>query len=629
MEIIWMIAQISTIFNNLNNIGGTISCKDYNTINTIKKSLNSIDNLRFFLHTASVNWKKNQLIRRYYLNDDQGFISCIYWKGIYYITGTDLVKCCMYRMQIFGRNIIQKKKFEEGIFSDLRSLKIGVDATLEQPRSEFLNFLFKNTCLKTQKKQKVFYWFAVLHDKLFSDALERDLKRENLNQLATTEAVNEPALSFKFDNSLNLTFNDQLNYFEIYLRRLASSIILDTIVKPNDNDNTNTNQNNGPSTSGIHYPLIGDIFDSGVETYMDKDFYSNYINSNNSRSISSFGYVNTSNATTILSAGTTNSEIPTNVYKTSVANKIVSNLPYTTQFYNTQVPVPHQINKTNIERDMKEASSMQYCVTQFEQSASIISQHNMHCMKKWVSRDAQSNISMKNIPQENYPDEFDSQSNTPISDFNSSLISPPPPPASHTNYNERKNHYSPINGEHPYPDHLPIQNYNNHSSPHLIQSQLLGSQVSETLNSSSPISATWLYSNPVSSIEHPTSTCHLQNSSNNLSHSSIYSQHFSNANSIHHTTPQANSHIYNPHYYPQINHSTTEMTHHQSARSPTTASSLNPIDDHMYSTPPWLLIPSEAMQPETPYPKKPSSSTSPDSSSKSNDHTSNDMDITT
>lgn len=35
------------------------------------------------------------------------------------------------------------KKFEEGIFSDLRNLKPGIDATLEDPRSDFLEFLYK------------------------------------------------------------------------------------------------------------------------------------------------------------------------------------------------------------------------------------------------------------------------------------------------------------------------------------------------------------------------------------------------------------------------------------------------------------------------------------------------------
>lgn len=176
----------------------------------LEESLRLTEDLKFFLATAPVNWQENQIIRRYYLNNDQGFVSCVFWNNLYYITGTDIVKCCLYRMQKFGREVVQKKKFEEGIFSDLRNLKCGVDATLEPPKSEFLSFLFRNLCLKTQKKQKVFFWFSVPHDKLFADALERDLKRESLEQASTTTAIADPAVSFNYDMLSSKSLNEQL-----------------------------------------------------------------------------------------------------------------------------------------------------------------------------------------------------------------------------------------------------------------------------------------------------------------------------------------------------------------------------------------------------------------------------------
>lgn len=188
----------------------------------VEDSLRLIDDLKFFLATAPVNWQENQIIRRYYLNNDQGFVSCVFWNSLYYITGTDIVKCCMYRMQKFGREVVQKKKFEEGIFSDLRNLKCGVDATLEPPKSEFLSFLFRNLCLKTQKKQKVFFWFSVPHDELFADALERDLKRESLNQPSTTRAIAEPAQSFTYDILSNKSLHEQLTR---YLKAKSEEIL--------------------------------------------------------------------------------------------------------------------------------------------------------------------------------------------------------------------------------------------------------------------------------------------------------------------------------------------------------------------------------------------------------------------
>lgn len=96
------------------------------------------------------------------------------------------------------------KKFEEGIFSDLRNLKPGVDACLEDPKSPFLDLLFKYQCIRTQKKQKVFYWYSVPHDRLFLDALERDLKREKMDSESTTEIVGEPALSFTYEPQRSL-----------------------------------------------------------------------------------------------------------------------------------------------------------------------------------------------------------------------------------------------------------------------------------------------------------------------------------------------------------------------------------------------------------------------------------------
>ncbi|KAG8872202.1 homeodomain transcription factor ste12 [Tulasnella sp. 331] len=127
------------------------------------------------------------------------YVSCVLWNGLYHITGTDIVRALIFRFDAFGRPVRNVKKFEEGVFSDLRNLKPGTDACLEDPKSPFLDLLFKYQCIRTQKKQKVFYWFSVPHDRLFLDALERDLKREKIGTDSTTEVVGEPARSFHYD----------------------------------------------------------------------------------------------------------------------------------------------------------------------------------------------------------------------------------------------------------------------------------------------------------------------------------------------------------------------------------------------------------------------------------------------
>ena len=74
----------------------------------VKESLRLIEDLKF-LATAPANWQENQVIRRYYLNHDEGFVSCVYWNNLYFITGTDIVRCIVYKFEHFeGKSLIGK-----------------------------------------------------------------------------------------------------------------------------------------------------------------------------------------------------------------------------------------------------------------------------------------------------------------------------------------------------------------------------------------------------------------------------------------------------------------------------------------------------------------------------------------
>ncbi|KAH9916405.1 STE like transcription factor-domain-containing protein [Epithele typhae] len=184
--------------------------------------LSHLDRLKFFLATAPSRWRDDGFsgpdpstvpaghphsahpaLNRFLLPNSE-YVSCVLWGGLYHITGTDIVRALVFRFEAFGRPVRNMKKFEEGVFSDLRNLKPGVDACLEEPKSPFLDLLFKYQCIRTQKKQKVFYWFSVPHDRLFLDALERDLKRETRGEEPTTAVVGEPALSFTYDRKRSL-----------------------------------------------------------------------------------------------------------------------------------------------------------------------------------------------------------------------------------------------------------------------------------------------------------------------------------------------------------------------------------------------------------------------------------------
>jgi len=194
-----------------------------------------LDRLKFFLATAPSHWKSDStaptidststvtfpssssspnssssssthphpLLHRFPLPTSE-HVTCVLWGGLYHISGTDIVRALTFRFEAFGRPVRNVKKFEEGVFSDLRNLKPGIDACLEEPKSPFLDLLFKYQCIRTQKKQKVFYWFSVPHDRLFLDALERDLKREKAGLEPTTVVTGEPALSFTYDPKRSL-----------------------------------------------------------------------------------------------------------------------------------------------------------------------------------------------------------------------------------------------------------------------------------------------------------------------------------------------------------------------------------------------------------------------------------------
>jgi hypothetical protein len=168
-----------------------------------EQRLKQIDELKYFLGTATNDWEHNRQVHSFGLPTGES-ISCVFWNDLFHVTGTDIVRCLLYRFHLFGRPVTNLKKFEEGIFSDLRNLKPGMDASLEEPKSEFLEMLYKNNCIRTQKKQKVFFWFSVPHDRLFLDALERDLKREKMELEPTSFAIAEPAMSLSLDTTLEL-----------------------------------------------------------------------------------------------------------------------------------------------------------------------------------------------------------------------------------------------------------------------------------------------------------------------------------------------------------------------------------------------------------------------------------------
>ncbi len=119
-----------------------------------RELLAHLDRLKFFLATAPSRWSADHpasaegalplghpnsahpALNRFLLPNSE-YVSCVLWGGLYHITGTDIVRALVFRFEAFGRPVKNMKKFEEGVFSDLRNLKPGIDACLEEPKVNF------------------------------------------------------------------------------------------------------------------------------------------------------------------------------------------------------------------------------------------------------------------------------------------------------------------------------------------------------------------------------------------------------------------------------------------------------------------------------------------------------------
>ena len=136
---------------------GLNTCKKLTRHLTVQEQENLVllDNLKYFLVTAPSRWSSttsgstqndsfpvdssghpassHPSMNRFLLPSSE-YVTCVFWNNQYHITGTDIVRALVFRFEAFGRPVRNMKKFEEGIFSDLRNLKPGIDARLEEPK---------------------------------------------------------------------------------------------------------------------------------------------------------------------------------------------------------------------------------------------------------------------------------------------------------------------------------------------------------------------------------------------------------------------------------------------------------------------------------------------------------------
>lgn len=149
-----------------------------------------------FLEKADENIEDEEECRRFTIFGDS--ITCAFWRKEGLISGSDIIKVikAIYRLKFLGQSPKDRRKFEDGIISDLRSLRIGKDATLEEANSPLLKFLYRLNCVRTHKRQKIFKWASVPFMKLFSDSLKRDCNN------TTSPPKVHPGIKIRLDNAL-------------------------------------------------------------------------------------------------------------------------------------------------------------------------------------------------------------------------------------------------------------------------------------------------------------------------------------------------------------------------------------------------------------------------------------------
>lgn len=135
-------------------------------------------------------------------------ISCIAWDGLIWITGEDIIRVVQARFEAVGRPVHRFKEFRGLIVSYLRRPFEGYHKELDNVwftymnmeaeltslqifQSEFLHYLREHRCIRTRKRQKVYYWFNDRFDTLFNDILQNDsrLERQGLPPITSVGYV--------------------------------------------------------------------------------------------------------------------------------------------------------------------------------------------------------------------------------------------------------------------------------------------------------------------------------------------------------------------------------------------------------------------------------------------------------
>lgn len=171
------------------------------SIQNLNKNIWDFNDLKKVLKTN--NYEKKTYSFNLCINDSNEFISSFYWKDEYYISGIDILKIIKFQLSLLNYRIIKTKKFEGYVFSILRNIKIF---NCETSNSELLGLMYIGNCIRTQKKQKIFYWNDFPHDQILYEFLEKGMSTVEKfdNVVVRKKTFDESNILFILDKNISI-----------------------------------------------------------------------------------------------------------------------------------------------------------------------------------------------------------------------------------------------------------------------------------------------------------------------------------------------------------------------------------------------------------------------------------------
>lgn len=163
-------------------------------------------------------------LARYRLPATLEHIHCVLWEGQYLMTSCDIIKVLRVLVRAGGHGQADRK-FKESVFSALRRYRPGLECQVELAHSRLLLWLQQHGCIRTIKRQRMYYWHKVDVFGLADEIRQRAVRRPALDYIAALRPAPSrlPSPALARPNTSTLDSSALLCLAEVALRLEAES----------------------------------------------------------------------------------------------------------------------------------------------------------------------------------------------------------------------------------------------------------------------------------------------------------------------------------------------------------------------------------------------------------------------